>query len=137
MCQQEEVVHVAPTVPQRNFASAYLWMTVIGANFVTSCEIQLLRKPGRHRRCQIYLYSYFRRRRGHDCAYRKLCHRIRRRRVDFSTSFVEKPDQVSRMSSRKKCSISLPMSAEYVSTTPCKRSWRVAQHPSCSTTENH
>ena len=85
-------------------------MTVIGENFATSCEIQLLRKPGRRPLCQIHRYPRFRRRCGQHCAYRKLELRLRNCRptvlVDFSTSFVDKPGQRSRLSSRR-CSISL------------------------------
>ena len=105
-------------------------------NFVTSCEIQLLRKHGRHPRCQIHLYPHFRRRSGQDCAYSKLSHRIRRRTVGFDPSFVEKTCQRARLSS-KNCSISLPMSEEYVWTTSSKRSWRVALLPSYGNAENH
>ena len=112
-------------------------MTVLGANFVTSCEIQLLRKRGRRPLCQIHRYPRFRRRCGQHCAYRKLRLRNRRPTVDFSTSLVEKPGQRSRLTSRR-CSISLTLSEEYVQwTTSSKRSWRVVMHPSCSNAENH
>ena len=121
-------------VHQQNFFSVYLQMTVMGANFVTSCEIQLLRKPGRRPLCQIHRYPRFRRRCGQHCAYRKLCLRNRRPTVEFSTSFVEKPGQRSRLTSRR-CSISLTLSEEYVWTTSSKRSWRVVMHPSCSNAE--
>ena len=123
-------------VHQQNFSSAYLQMTVLGANFVTSCEIQLLRKPGRRPLCQIHRYPPFRRRCGQHRAYRKLRLRNSRPTVKFSTSFVEKPGQRSRLSSRR-CSISLTLSEAYVWTTSSQRSWRVVMHPSCSNAENH
>ena len=81
-------------------------------------------------------YPRFRRRCGQHRAYRKLRLRNSRPTVKFSTSSVEKPGQRSRLSSRK-CSISLPLSEEYVWTTSSKRSWRVVMHPSCSNAENH
>ena len=123
-------------VRQQNFSSPHLQMTVLGANFVTSCKIQLLRKPGRRPLCQIHRFPRFRRRCGQHRAYRKLRLRHSRPTVEFSTSFVEKPGQRSRLSSRR-CSISLTLSEEYVWTTSSKRSWRVVMHPSCSNAQNH
>ena len=111
-------------------------MTVLGANFVTSCEIQLLRKPGRRPLCQIHRYPRFRCQCGQHRAYRKLRLRNSRPTVKFSTSFVEKPGQRSRLSSRRR-SISLTLSEACVWTTSSQRSWRVVMHPSCSNAENH
>ena len=89
----------------------------MGANFVTSSENQLLGKPGRRLLCQMHRYQRFRRRSGQHCAYRKLCLRNCRPTVDFSTSFIEKPGQRSRLSSRR-CSISLTLSEEYFGRRP-------------------
>ena len=109
MRQQARSCTSCTTKFTNNFSSAYLQMTVLGANFVTRCAIQLLRKPGRRPLCQIHRYPRFRRWCGQHRAYRKLRLRNSRPTVKFSTSFVEKPGQRSRLSSRK-CSISLTLS---------------------------